>query len=225
MRLLTWNCRRGPLETKLRALEHLRADIVVLTEARRPHDDLPNSHWFGERSLGVLVLAGPELRLERPSSGAGCVHRLSVSGAHSFDLIATWTYPPPSYLGAFTRGMQQLRGTTRRGSTVLMGDLNGGPQFDKPRSRLRWSDAFAQLSIEDLHSAYHTIRSVTHGSEVEATHWHLSDAERPFHIDYCFAPSSWLRQATSLTVGSHTEWSALSDHAPVILDVDLRTTG
>lgn len=66
-----------------------------------------------------------------------------------------------------------------------------------------------------LLSAYHRDRSF--GREPDPTHYFLWKQDRPFHLDYCFVPRTWI--VDEVTVGSFEEWARLSDHRPVIVDV------
>jgi endonuclease/exonuclease/phosphatase family metal-dependent hydrolase len=43
--------------------------------------------------------------------------------------------------------------------------------------------------------------------------------DKPFHIDYVFVPKS--SRLRSVEVGSFPEWGHLSDHVPVVVDLDI----
>ena len=45
-----------------------------------------------------------------------------------------------------------------------------------------------------------------------------------YHIDYVFVPTQWLGSVRELAVGSFEEWcgSGLSDHVPILVDVNLQ---
>lgn len=221
LHIVTWNCRRGPLERKLEAVESLRADIVVLTEAPRPKQHLPGSHWFGAGRLGVLVLSGNDQTTTTLSDGSGCVHAVRVRGKVDLDLFAVWTWPQPSYLGALEAGVERNMPLVRPDRLVIAGDFNGGPPFDRPRSRKRWSNVFGHLHGLGLRSAYHTLCNASFGEEPDATHWHRGDPAKTHHIDYVFAPERWLADSASVAIGAFNDWQHLSDHAPVSLSLDL----
>jgi endonuclease/exonuclease/phosphatase family metal-dependent hydrolase len=221
MHIVTWNCRRGPLEQKIEAVARFQADVVVLTEAPRPKIAIPGSVWFGAGRLGVLVLPGSEQRTTALSDGSGCVHAVRVRGTTEFDLLAVWTWPQPSYLGAFEAGLKQNFPLIRPDRLVIAGDFNGGPQFDRPRSRRRWDAVFAELHDRGLHSAYHALRNESFGAESDATHWHQGNPGKPHHIDYVFAPERWIGPSASIDVGAFHEWHKLSDHAPIALTIPL----
>ena len=65
MRLVTWNCCRGPFAKKVPLLEVLAPDIVVIQECARPLVESPHCLWFGENPRqGVAIQASPQYRLE-----------------------------------------------------------------------------------------------------------------------------------------------------------------
>lgn len=206
MRLVAWNCCRGPIQRKLDALRRLVPDVAVLPESPPPVEPCPRTQWFsaGESKLGILVWtsapfrATPLARAELPN----CVIPLRIDGPLAFNLLAVWTWPAPSYLKALTNALQAYGSLLSSGPTVVMGDFNGNPVFDKPRQRAKWSDAFGQLNASGLVSAYHHAQQVNYGSEPDPTHHYLRKPERPFHIDYCFVPQEWSARGVEAAVPS-----------------------
>jgi hypothetical protein len=63
MRIVTWNCRRGPLAPKRAAVDVLDADVTVLAEAPRPTVVDRNLLWFGASKSGIAVTARPPFQL------------------------------------------------------------------------------------------------------------------------------------------------------------------
>ena len=72
-----------------------------------------------------------------------------------------------------------------------------------------------RLHSEGLVSAYHGDRPL--GRESDPTHYFQWRQDRPFHLDYCFVPRSWLLDRVH--VGNYADWASLSDHRPVVVDV------
>ncbi len=229
MRIVTWNCCRGPFEKKLAALESLAPDIAVLTEATRPSEETDQVLWFpsGASSLGIQVRASGEYKIERIAAAdlPNCVVPVRVIGPRSFNLLAIWTWPAPSYIKAFMNGLTAYAGLLDSDETVVAGDFNGNPTFDKPGTRIKWSMAFARLQEAGLVSAYHHAHAdhghaVPWGSERHATHHFLRKPDRPFHIDFCFVPQAWATKALEVHVASGPEWISLSDHFPILVTTE-----
>jgi exodeoxyribonuclease III len=44
-----------------------------------------------------------------------------------------------------------------------------------------------------------------------------------YHIDYIFLPTQWLGHVRELDIGTFEDWcgSGLSDHVPIVVDIDL----
>lgn len=102
--------------------------------------------------------------------------------------------------------------------TVITGDFNNGKVFEKGKPR-DWRHVVARYEEVGLVSAYHSFFNEAPGEETHPTHWWTRNADRPFHIDYCFVPNNW--DITQVWVGHHTDWLRKgdgSDHAPMVVD-------
>jgi exodeoxyribonuclease-3 len=227
MRIVAWNCCRGPFEKKLAALAQLAPDIAVISEALPPAKETNQLLWFPSNisRLGIQVRAfnGYRLRRLKPAVDLpNCVVPLRVTGGGvDFNLLAVWTWPAPSYTRAFHNGLAAYAKLLQRGPTVVAGDFNGNPVFDKAKARVKWwTSGFDQLHDAGLISAYHGFNGVAYGDEPHATHHFLRKPERPFHIDFCFVPRAWAERRLEVQIALETEWRALSDHFPLVVDTD-----
>ena len=226
MRIVTWNCCRGPFDKKMAALESLQPDIAIIPEAMAPEAQTDRLRWFPSNAsrLGIQVRAFNGYRLTRVRKAAAelpnCVSPVRVTGEDGvdFNLLAVWTWPSPSYSWAFLNGLAAYARLLKRGPTVVAGDFNGSPFFDRPRTK-RWSQGFEQLHAAGLVSAYHRHHAVPYGGEVHATHHFLRKPERPFHIDFCFVPQAWAEQRLAVQLVNDEPWRRLSDHFPLVVDV------
>ena len=225
MRIVAWNCCRGPFSKKLEALGTLSPDVSVISEAIRPSEESKQRLWFPSNasSLGIQVRANGDYQLRRLKRAdlPNCVVPVRVSGPIRFNLLAVWTWPAPSYIKAFMNGLSAYSNLLRSGPTVVAGDFNGNPVFDKPRSRIKkWTVAFSELEDAGLVSAYHFVNQLAFGKELHPTHHFLRKPERGFHIDFCFIPREWTSNKLAAQVVSGPEWSALSDHFPVMVHTE-----
>lgn len=224
MRIVTWNCARGPLSKKLSALQGLCPDIAIMCEAPPPAAENEQTLWFPSDApkLGVQVHAYNGYSLDRlPSADLpNCVNPVAVKGEKSFNLLAVWTWDVPSYIKAFNAGIDAYADLIASGPTVIAGDFNGNPGYDKPRQWVKWGDAFMRLNYLGLVSAYHQINNVQYGDEPCKTYRHRrsSDPIDHIHIDFCFVPKSWINNDMKVNIESATSWTELSDHYPVVAD-------
>jgi len=228
MRIVAWNCCRGPFEKKLAALGTLSPDVAVISEALQPTQESSQVLWFPSNAsrLGIQVRAYGKFRLRRlPAADLpNCVVPVRVTGSAPFDLLAVWTWPAPSYIKAFLNGLDAYSSLLTSGATVVAGDFNGNPVFDKPGRGLKWSAGFSKLHDAGLVSAYHHVHHVGYGAEREATHHFLRKAERPFHIDFCFVPQRWTTRPLQARIMHGPDWRLLSDHFPLVVSTKAPTT-
>lgn len=226
MRIVSWNCARGPLNRKLSALHVLNPDIAVVCEAPAPPDPSGGRVlWFpteeGQSKLGIQVRAYGDYRLERLPRAAGlpaCVNPVKVTGPTEFNLLAVWTWPAPSYLAALANGVEAYADLFAA-PTVVAGDFNGNPFSDKPRQRSKWADVFARINELGSVSAYHHATEAPYGAEPDATHHHRKNPADQFHIDFCFVPRSWCAVGIEANVAQGEPWITIGDHFPVVVDV------
>jgi hypothetical protein len=225
MRIVAWNCCRGPSAAKLSALTALRPDVAIIAEALEPEQESSQLLWFPSNAsrLGIQVRCSGRHKLRRLKAAdlPNCVVPVRVSGPTPFNLLAVWTWPAPSYTKAFLNGLSAYARLLRRGPTVVAGDFNGNPVFDKPTARNKWwTHGFSQLHDAGLVSAYHAFNGVAFGAERHPTHHFLRKPARPFHIDFCFVPSAWAQKKLEVQVASGPQWAALSDHFPLVVDTE-----
>jgi len=46
--------------------------------------------------------------------------------------------------------------------------------------------------------------------------------DKPYHIDYCFAPVAWVKRVKTLKIGDYNNWCNISDHSPLFAEFDLQ---
>jgi len=243
MRLVAWNCAMA-FHRKFEALLALRPDVAVIAECAEPArlaerldlSGLAGSLvWVGEnpnKGLAVFGFNGhrvslapihrPRLRFLAP---------VTVEGAASFNLLAVWAQ---NFSGGIRRkrqhgplrlGLLRYREFLASGPSVIAGDFNNNIIWDRPGWRMNHAHAVARLAAGGLVSAYHEIRGEAPGAELEVTHyWRDRRKDGPtYHIDYIFLPRLWLARVQHLSVGRFEDWcgSGLSDHVPIVVDLDV----
>ena len=227
MRLVTWNCCRGGFDAKVRALDGLRYDIALVQEIARPDgENLPTRLWIGDKPThGVAAVAANGFTLRRHRSPLGPldpVVPIQVSGPRSFNLIAVWGRQESRYIRGVHARLVALKGVVRRRPTVIAGDFNSNTIWDKPRAPIDHSRFVAWMREElGLVSAYHAHFGEAHGMESTPTYFHTWQRPKPYHIDYVFIPEAWRNRLANVYVGGYEDWSKLSDHRPLSVELDL----
>jgi hypothetical protein len=229
VRLVAWNC-AGRHPDDAAALGALNADVLVLSEclaSRMPSH--VRSAWTGfpgAKGLGVAARAPWDVAAVVPGVDAPDQLLVSVSdGATRFDVLALWPVQRrggPSYAETVADAVARHRGRLASGGTLIAGDLNCSVGLGRRDGRI-FAETVEALRSIGLVSAYHELTGAAHGAEPDATlFWRWRDAEGSrFHIDFVFAPRTWLAGA-SVQVGGYDDWvaSGASDHCPVVLDLD-----
>jgi exodeoxyribonuclease III len=243
MRIVAWNCNMA-LDRKIDGLLELEPDIAIISECAEPGRLRGRSKspwiesepvWIGRnphKGLAVFAFNGyaahlapsyhPALRYIAP------VH---VEGPTHCNLLAVWAQNASAggirkrQLGPLRRAMSRYRDFLRERPAVIAGDLNSNTIWDKPGWRINHSTKVKILEEEfGLQSVYHAIRGEAHGEESEPTlYWRDRTKHGPtYHIDYVFLPSGWIGKVRHLSVGTFERWCGpgLSDHVPVMVDVD-----
>jgi hypothetical protein len=101
MRLVTWNCNKGPYEKKVPRLGSLNRDIAVIQECPKPLVESEGCRWFGDNpKQGVTVLARAPFSLRRLpvlEDVPKFVVPIQVLGPIHFTLFAVWSKTDQPY--------------------------------------------------------------------------------------------------------------------------------
>ena len=226
MRLATRNCCAGPVARKLEALAPFAADIAVVPESPRLPSTSPRARWFGENPRkGLAVLAAEGWRLTPVRTTAPLpryIVPIQVRGPVDFLLIAVWAKSEGAdrYVRGVVRGIQLLRRRMAMQPTIVLGDLNSNAIWDDEHPKDRSHSALVRsLDEAGLVSAYHTWHGEAHGAERRPTFFEYRHVHRPYHLDYCFIPKGWQPRLREVHLGTHADWSHLSDHVPLVCDI------
>ena len=145
-----------------------------------------------------------------------------IDGPVKFNLLGAWAKPAerrPLYVTTLLRGLAAYRDFIRSSPTVFIGDMNTENFFlaDDPHLKL------VEVLQRDfgLVSAYHEYYGETHGRESRHTYFDRTKQGRPYHIDYCFLPMSWVPYLAAVRVGTRRRFGRVSDHVPLMLEFRL----
>lgn len=153
---------------------------------------------------------------------------IRMEGAVTFNLMAVWACPAgshrESYVGQIYRCITKHDKRISCLPLVIAGDFNSNAIWDKERPGRNHTEVVRLFKAWGSLSAYHAHFKEVHGAETRPTYYFQHNQNKPYHLDYVFAPKAWRVQ--SVEVGSFQEWGRLSDHVPVIVDLKLpRTRG
>jgi len=230
MRLVSWNCCKGPLSKKIPVLEKLGADIAVVAECPRLEGMSGWSHaWCGRSAKqGLAVLAREPFTVETlPSNpdAAPFVLPVRVSGPYQFNVLAVWTQKEAKYVEGLRGVLSAYGDLLKDGPTVLAGDLNSSAIWDHRHRSYSHSDFVADMESRGFASSYHAFFAEQQGRETRPTHHWRWSADTPFHIDYCFIPKSWVGRLDGVDVTPLDPSEKISDHLPLVIDVSTEALG
>ena len=244
MRIVVWNCALKLRGEKLNALEDLRPDIAIVPECACPDklwDKQPllapiPMDWVGEnenQGLGILAFNGYRISRHREyDPGLPWMLPVEIKGPVSFQLLAVWAinHRIPQAAGEELSGqplqtVERYRKFLSAAPSVVAGDFHNNVRWDRGAKATNHGNLVAGLERLGLASAYHVGRGELHGKETSPTlYWQKRALDGPkYHVDYCFLPLEWCSQLWQVELGGFDAWvgSGLSDHVPLIVDVDM----
>ena len=74
-----------------------------------------------------------------------------------------------------------------------------------------------KLNEKGLVDTYHDLNNEKQGEESEATFFMYRHLDKPFHLDHVFAQQGFIY---SLEIQDKEKWTQLSDHIPIIFEID-----
>ena len=219
------------LDKKAVALLSLNPDVAVVPECsknsaatfqRRGYETL----WFGSnplKGLGIFCQEGLSIR-PLPQPKQKWIVPVKIDGPNPFTLLAVWACrigkkKIDNYIGQVYQALMSHPEWFDGTPVVLAGDLNSNKIWDAERLTGNHSDVVKMLSKHGLVSGYHEFFGEAQGAESRPSFHLYRHANRPFHIDYVFIPQEWKPYLKSVDVGVYDQWSKLSDHCPLIVNV------
>lgn len=132
-------------------------------------------------------------------------------------MLLVWAQRSPTYVRAILNGVDCYREFISSAPTVVVGDFNSHWRWDANDRAANHTVMVERLRAEfGLVSAFHA--KADGAPEVPTLYWQWK-MNQPFHIDYCFVPSSWLPRVQSVEIGGYDEWADESDHRTLLVDI------
>lgn len=237
MKIIAWNCNMC-FRRKAEFLQIYQPDIVVVPECEHPDKlkfdsstPLPtNFCWFGDnknKGLGVFSYGDYKLRLlNAHNPDFKTILPIAVTNENfNLTLFAVWANNPQDkkfqYVGQIWKAVNYYQKLLKNENVILAGDFNSNSIWDKPRREFDHSKVVEYLEKKKIFSAYHRHHNQKQGGEAHPTWYMYRHADKPYHLDYCFASTNLIDKLRSVEIGSYEQWRILSDHTPIIADFDL----
>lgn len=212
----------------------LNADLYIIQECENPaetkekayRDWAKNHLWIGEtknKGIGIFASKNIELKcLDWPNTykDHSVKHFLPCSVNDEFNILGVWTHqnnsPNFGYIGQFWKYLQVNK--SRLNNTIIAGDFNSNVIWDQWDRWWNHSDVVKELNEIGLESLYHKYTGEKQGEETNPTLFLHRKIERPYHIDYLFAPKQFSDNLSNVEVGLREKWLLISDHLPLICE-------
>ena len=217
---------------KVDLLLQYQPDLLIIQECEHPDKIIfpvspTNVIWYGDnqhKGLGVFSFASYKLELlscHEPSFKT--ILPITVSdGDVDFTLFAIWANNPQDkgnqYVGQVWKALHHYEHLIKPERTILAGDFNSNSIWDKPRRIGNHTDLVEKLNLKQIKSVYHYHFGQEHGSEQHPTFNLYKNADKPYHLDYCFVSEDIMLKLAEIQIGTYDEWRKHSDHLPLIID-------
>lgn len=215
-------------------MESLGADLLVIQECENPeYSTKVFAEWAGDgylwygkdKNKGIGIFPLGDISVERWLIEDGALELfLACRINRTIPLVAVWTKyansPNFRYIGQFWKYLQLHKSRFAKELPIICGDLNSNVLWDEWDRWWNHSDVVRELEEIALYSLYHGYFNELQGDESQPTFYMQRKIDRPYHIDYVFAPE-YLLSGAKLEVGCPQDWLKWSDHMPVVFDVEV----
>ncbi|WP_426671591.1 endonuclease/exonuclease/phosphatase family protein [Mucilaginibacter sp. McL0603] len=234
MRIIAWNCNMA-FRKKADQVLRYKPDILIISECEHPDkltfpDPPTGVVWHGDnqhKGLGVFSFGDYQLKLlPDHTSSLKTILPISVTGANSdFTLFAIWANNPldkgNQYVGQVWKAIHHYEHLIKPEKTILAGDFNSNSIWDKPRRIGNHTALVDALDLKGIKSIYHHHGGHLHGKEPHPTFNLYKNADKPYHLDYCFASEDFILKLADIEIGNYNDWKKYSDHLPLIINFDI----
>ncbi len=211
-------------------------DLLIVSECEHP-DKFTNKFynnvlWIGNnRNKGLAVFSFNDFEIaiqESYCEDYKYVLPVMVTNNEAMNLIAIWSQnnkedPRRRYIGEIWQSLNYYKDLFKS-TTVIAGDFNWNVIWDEEHLNYplygTLSDVINLLKQFEIFSMYHTFAKLKFGIEREPTLYFRKNRETPYHIDYIFAPIDFITRGKSFSVGKYEDWIPLSDHMPLIMELE-----
>ena len=212
-----------------------KPDILLIPECEHPDKlifpvDSPKptqTLWFGKnKNKGLAIFSFSNFKfkvLDVHNEDFKMIIPIEVTGgSFDFNLFAVWAYSPNDkdgkYITQVWKAINHYDQLIRDNPTILIGDFNSNTIWDYKKHRLSDHTSVVQaLEEKGIFSTYHVHHKQLQGKEEHPTYFMYRHLNKPYHIDYCFASSNLIKKLENVEIGTHEQWTTLSDHNPLIV--------
>ncbi|WP_300570401.1 endonuclease/exonuclease/phosphatase family protein [Flavobacterium sp.] len=237
MKIITWNCNMA-FRKKAQFILAEKPDILIVPECENlsklqfPEDvPIPTSTlWYGanpNKGLGIFSYSNYKFKLLKcHNPDFKNILPIAVTGGKvNFTLFAIWANNPADKDGAYVtqvwKALHYYEELLSKSKVILIGDFNSNSIWDRPRRVGNHSTVVEKLATNKIFSTYHTFHQQEQGKEAHPTQFMYRHEDKPYHLDYCFASSYFIKRIKDVKIGQYQDWKLYSDHKPLSVTFDL----
>lgn len=211
-------------------------DLLIVPECEHPdkfnNNFYNNVLWIGDnKNKGLAIFGFNDIEItihESDCRDYKYVLPVTVDGSEAMNLIAIWSQnniedPRRRYIGEVWKSLNYYKDLLKS-PTIIAGDFNWNVIWDEEHQKYplhgTLTDVINLLNQFEIFSMYHTFTKVKFGTEKEPTLYFRKNMKNPYHIDYIFAPTDIVNKTKSFSVGKYEDWISLSDHMPLIAELE-----
>lgn len=235
MKIIEWNC-QGAFRNKNEQILSLSPDILIVLECES-EDKLkfgkdtptPNDfYWYSKGKKGVGIFSYSDYKIKPlelfNSSFDYVIPLLIYNELNSFLVFAVWAMNDKEnhlkrYIGQVWLAINFYK-EIFNDNVIIIGDFNSNQIWDEKERLGNHTDVVEFLSTYDILSLYHKQENLNHGLEKDFTFYMYRNIQKKYHIDYIFTSSKIVSNGFKLTIGEVMDWINLSDHTPLILEIN-----
>jgi exonuclease III len=226
MKIVTWNCNLN-FAKKYEHIEFMDADICIVQECEKLKEDyFPNAKFFWtgrieNKGLGVLIKNG-SASLD-PIHNPNLINFLPIR-SDNIKILGVWAYNHRAkkfgddVSGETIQAIEFYKEwlISENLPCVFGGDFNNSVIWDKPNNLNNFQNINSKLEDLGFNSAYHSNTNDGFGSEETHTFFHTKQESKKYHIDYLYLKSL---ESNLVELGDYDDWIKLSDHVPIMVDL------
>jgi exonuclease III len=241
MKLVSWNCKVGFNEQKVKYIKKYDADLYIIQECIEK-DFININKYFKNNSFfcdnidskyGVGLFSDKfefNILPEHNVSFRYIVPYKIFSNDYEFILFSIWTkdknennkkieYTEQTWKAINFDGYKKYLSS----SIILVGDFNSNNFWENNYIKNKvhsHNDIIEKLHEYNIESVYHKYHNCANGNEKDPTLLWQMDINKRFHIDYCFISKNY--KIKSINICSLKDWekNKLSDHCPLIIEIE-----
>ncbi|MBC6490666.1 endonuclease/exonuclease/phosphatase family protein [Flavihumibacter stibioxidans] len=232
MKIITWNCNMAFRKKADIILTH-QPDILIVPECEHPDKIVfkadmlkpTDTFWYGKsknKGLGVFAFGDLKIKLLDHNPDFKFIVPLNIfNDETSWTVFAIWAQKPEyhdCYTEQIWNAVHFYNDILNSDNVILVGDFNSNSIWDKPKRFYNHTNLLELLETKNIWSTYHHFHNQTQGKERHSTLFMHRKAERPYHIDYCFASKNLIDKVKNVEVGTYEAWTKYSDHVPLIVE-------